>query len=109
MTHRAGLSAGHGLRVKIAFKCVTIQNEVNVPRNRNAVNPLFFDNQFKGGCTLHAVNVVCGLNPSTAKAVHGVIGGKCSPASYEAGEFSFYKQNEICMDTNYGKQIISTH
>ena len=53
--------------------------------------------------------VVCRSKPSTAKAVHGVIGGKGSPASYEAGEFSFYKQNEICMDTNYGKQIISTY
>jgi hypothetical protein len=71
--------------------------------------PPFFDGQFKGGCTLQAMTVLCGLNPSTAKAVHGVIGGKRSPASYEAGEFSFYKQNEICMDTNYGKQIISTY
>lgn len=77
--------------VKSAFKCCYIQNEVNVPRNRKAVNPLFFDGQFKGGCTLHSMTVLCGLNPSTAKAVHGVIGGKRSPASYEAGEFSFYK------------------
>jgi hypothetical protein len=108
VTHRAGLSAGHDLRVKIAFKCVTIQNEVNVPRNRKAVNTLFLSIK-KGGCTLHMAIVVCRSKPSTAKAVHGVIGGKGSPASYEAGEFSFYKQNEICMDTNYGKQIISTY
>jgi hypothetical protein len=99
------------LRSKSAFKCVHIQNDVNVPRNRNAVNNLFLPPVIRNITGAIDTSVITELfwrlnkPPATDWLRIGYLREKALLLRDEAGEFSFYKGNKSCRNTHHGKQI----